>query len=107
MKLDLERAKLHLRIDSSDEDTLIEAWIDAAYLAIEGTIFRKVYATEPEIPDADRVAIAANEAINAAALLIVGHLYANREAIATAQAIELPMGAQWLLTPYINTAGGF
>lgn len=48
-----------------------------------------------------------DEAIHSAAQLIIGHLYANREAVAPGQAAEIPMGADWLLLPYINTAGGF
>ena len=53
VKIDLQRAKLHLRVDGGDEDTLIRAWIDAAYLAVEGTIFRKVYDSTEEIPAED------------------------------------------------------
>ncbi|MFT3815443.1 MAG: head-tail connector protein [Acidovorax sp.] len=107
VKIDLARAKLHLRVDGDDEDTLIAAWIAAAYLVIEGAIFRKVYQADGEIPPTDTTGIVLDEVINSAALLIVGHLYANREATVNAQTIEVPMGAQWLLRPYINTAGGF
>lgn len=107
-KIDLARAKLHLRIyaDVTEEDPLIESWIVAAYLAIEGKIFRKVY-DEFDIPVDDPTGIVADEAINAAAQLIIGHLYANREAVTATQAVEMPMGAQWLLFPYIHTGGGF
>ena len=48
-----------------------------------------------------------DEAIHSAAQLIIGHLYASREAVAPGQSAEIPMGADWLLLPYINTAGGF
>ena len=101
VKIDLPRAKLHLRVDGSDEDTLITSWIDAAYLAIEGTIFRKVYVTAADIPPEDTTGIVLDEAINSAALLIIGQLYANREASG------VPTSAQWLLRPYVNAAGGF
>lgn len=84
---------------------LIEAWIGAAYLIVEGSIFRKVY--DETIPEEDTTGIVTNEAINASALLILGHLYANREAVVQGQAVEVPMGAMWLLTPYINTDGGY
>ena len=41
-KIDLAAAKLHLRVDGTDEDALITAWINAAYLGVESRIFRKV-----------------------------------------------------------------
>lgn len=41
------------------------------------------------------------EDIEAAMLLILGHLYANRESVVVAvSATELPMGAKFLLDPY-------
>ena len=42
-----------------------------------------------------------NEVIKSAVLLIVGHLYANREdVVAGASVAQLPNGAEWLLAPY-------
>lgn len=42
-----------------------------------------------------------NDAIRAAILLTLGHLYANREDVVTAvSAVELPRGARSLLMPY-------
>ena len=42
-----------------------------------------------------------NEAIRAAVLLIVGHLFANREdVVAGVSVAQLPNGAEWLLQPY-------
>ena len=107
-KMDLARAKLHLRIDPDDtvEDVLISGWISAAYLAIEGKIFRKLYDDEAAIPE-DSTGIVIDEGIHTIAQLILGHLYASRVAVAPGQAAELPMGVDWLLNPYINTAGGF
>lgn len=104
-KIDLPTAKLHLRVDDgTDEDALIGAWIAAAYLAIEGKIFRRVYSDA--VPVLDLTGILADEAINTAALLILGHLYAHREAVADGPKSEVPMGAEWLLVPYINFDGG-
>jgi exosome complex RNA-binding protein Rrp42 (RNase PH superfamily) len=43
----------------------------------------------------------ANESVKAAVLLIVGHLYANREdVVAGVSVAQLPNGAEWLLQPY-------
>lgn len=114
-KVTLQTAKMHLRViaDLADvaphpEDTLITAWIGAAYLAVEGRIFRKVYEEGATIPAEDLTGIHTNEAINAAVLLILGHLYANREEVITGNvsAVQVPVGADWLLTPYVYYAGG-
>lgn len=45
-------------------------------------------------------AAAVPAAIRVALLMIVAHLYENREAVTMGQAIELPMGAAALLAPY-------
>lgn len=62
----LEQAKLHLRVDSTAEDTLIQAFIDAA----ESHIARQLGEDMPEKMDAPLIA---------AALLLIGDLYVNRE----------------------------
>lgn len=145
-------AKLHLRVDSADEDALIGVYITAAeQMAIalldrgvyaDGTALGVAKAAAPGELDtaiaayesaiaaaealADETAIAAaiqtagngllrakvahrqamdgmvvNEAIKAAVLLIVGHLYANREdAVVGVSVAQLPNGAEWLLAPY-------
>lgn len=43
-------------------------------------------------------------AIKSAALLTIGHLYANREATSPVEQIELPMGARALLSPLSRKA---
>ena len=104
MKIDLFAAKSHLRVYGDGEDELIELWICAAYRAVEGKIFRKVY--DAAVPAEDVTGVLAEDDINAAAMLILGHLYANREAVTDGARVEVPMGAEWLLTPYINFAAG-
>lgn len=106
MLIDLPTAKLHLRIDGSDEDVILALYIGAAEQSALDYIGRQVYA------DADTLAaavlagtggtspIVVNDAIKAAILLILGHLYANRENVATGFSVaELPMGARSLLQP--------
>ena len=45
--------------------------------------------------------IVINDAIQAACLLALGHLYANREdVVAGVSLTELPMNSRWLLSPY-------
>ena len=148
----LESAKLHLRVDSSDEDALIAVYITAAEQSAVSLLDRGVYvdgtaltAAKAAAPGALDTACAAyeaaieaaqamtddalqaaatqtaenewlkacvthrqtmdgmvaNEAIRAAVLLIVGHLFANREdVVAGVSVAQLPNGAEWLLQPY-------
>lgn len=50
--------------------------------------------------------IVINDAIRAACLLSLGHLYANREDVVTGTiTAELPMGSRWLLGPYRTGLG--
>jgi len=95
--IDLAKAKLHCRVDHDDEDTLIQAYIDAANEQIQAHLDRKVIATEAErVNENDLVD---NKALDAARLLFVAHLYANREAT-TQTIIELPLGYWSLIQPY-------
>lgn len=148
----LESAKLHLRVDTSDEDALIAVYITAAEQSAVSLLDRGVYvdgtaltAAKAAAPGALETASAAydaaieaaqamtddalqaaatqaaenawlkacvthrqtmdgmvvNEAIRAAVLLIVGHLFANREdVVAGVSVAQLPNGAEWLLQPY-------
>lgn len=148
----LQQAKLHLRVDGSDEDALILAYIGAAESMVVSLLDRNVYATEIDLKSAsvfsvpvdlstsiddyngataaargiaDQVlraeairaadialeqaklrarkvqdGIVMNDAIRSAALLIIGHLYANREDVVAGPATKIPNGAEWLLQPY-------
>lgn len=50
--------------------------------------------------------IVINKAIQAACLLILGHLFANREDVATGVTVaEIPMGSRHLLAPYRTGMG--
>ena len=62
----ITEAKLHLRVDQTAEDALLAIYISAA----EDYITQ--YLNQPSIPQ--------TAAIKAAALLIIGDLYENREA---------------------------
>lgn len=54
---------------------------------------------DPEPASSDPAAEALPYAIRAALLLMVGHLYANREAVADRQQFEVPLAAEHLLRP--------
>ena len=148
----LPEAKLHLRVDSADEDALIAVYITAAEQSAVSLLDRGVYvdgtaltAAKAAAPGALDTACAAydaaieaaeamtddalqaaatqtaenawlkacvtyrqtmdgmvvNDTIRAAVLLIVGHLFANREnVVAGVSVAQLPNGAEWLLQPY-------
>lgn len=66
--LTLTETKLHLRVDHDDEDTLIQGLMAAATAATADYLH------------ADSLDDTAAAPIKAAALLLVGDLYANREA---------------------------
>lgn len=100
--LTLPEALAHLRADAGLEDDLITLYASAAEQAAIDYLNRQVYATQAAL-DADQAnagesPMVINFAVKAAMLLILGHLYANREdAVVGATAAALPMGARMLL----------
>lgn len=108
MLVDLATLKLHCRVDASDEDTLITAYGEAADERVASYLNRNIYATQQALDAAVTAGTAGddpmvvNDSVKAAVMLLVGHLYANREAVVEAkiEMQELPMGVMFLLTPY-------
>ncbi|WP_159913037.1 head-tail connector protein [Pantoea sp. 18069] len=101
----LEQARLHLRVAGDSENSLIAIYLSAAEATAAEFLNRNVYATQAELEAAaeppEAMPIVINGAVQAAVLLILGHLYANRENSAIGvSAQELPMGAHSLLQPY-------
>ena len=68
--LSLADAKLHCRIEQNEEDTAVQAMVDAAIAAVADHLNM----------DADDLDSDAPAPVKAAALLLVADLYANREA---------------------------
>ena len=102
-----EIAIRHCRIDDDEERDLIVIYLAAAEDSCAAYLNRLVFKDEAELNNAiannqaDENAIVANSAIIAAALLILGHLYKNRESsVIGATAQELPFGAMDLLKPF-------
>ncbi len=87
--LTLDEAKLHCRIDHADEDALLGALIATATAAVADYMNM----------DADDVDDAAPAPVKSAALLLVGDLYANREAQGDRQFYKNPTFEN-LLNPY-------
>lgn len=96
----LAQAKLHLRVDHSDEDTLIQVYLDAAEQSIANYLNRNLYASDA---GSDLDGLVMTSAVKSAVLLQVGHLYANRESVSQQPGnymVELPLGVKWLIDPY-------
>lgn len=104
--VDLEIAAHHLRIDAGTVDPLVPLYLGAAEESAQEYLNRRVYATADEMAAAVLAGSAGadpmmvNDAIRAAVLLILGHLYTNREDVGTVALAALPRGSRDLLTPY-------
>ena len=90
----LEQAKLHLKVDHDDEDSDIEALIDASFIAFEESTNRKLYIENATIPADVKNGIHINAAIIQGAKLLIGHWYKNRESTGNSQ--NLPFATEWL-----------
>lgn len=75
--LDLDRVKLHLRVDGSEEDAVISGYVEAAKAHVAMHCDRILVEAEPVGPDEMGLTPDVEQAI----LLLVGHWYANREAV--------------------------
>lgn len=102
---DQARAHLHAEPDYPIEQ--VQVYLDAAEEQAQEFLNRRVYATASGMADAVLVSEAGddpmvvNKSIQAAILLIFGHLAANREDVITGTiATDLPMGSRTLLQPY-------
>jgi uncharacterized phage protein (predicted DNA packaging) len=87
----LIEAKAHLRVDQDDEDTIIELYMDAATDYIQNFLNEDL-SSDPA------------SAIKAAALLIIGDLYENREG-AGQNEIKPNPAVMNLLYPYRKNLG--
>lgn len=83
--ISLSEAKSHLKVDNTDEDTLIQVYVDAAIGYISNFLNDEDYPYAPSV--------------KAAALLIVGDLYENREG-GTEKEIKSNPAVMNLLYPY-------
>ncbi|MDD1977125.1 head-tail connector protein [Pseudomonas tussilaginis] len=75
--LDLARVKLHLRLDGDEEDSIITGYVEAAKAHVAMHCDRVLVETDPAGPEEMGLTPDVEQAI----LLLVGHWYANREAV--------------------------
>ena len=88
--ISIEEAKEHLRITHANEDVVLQLYIDAADIQIEN------YLNSSNPPK--------NAAVKAAALLLVGTMYENREAHTEKDLKDNP-AVDSLLFPYRKGMG--
>lgn len=92
--LDLATVKMHLRVDGDEEDALIGGYVAAAKAHVEQHCDRKLVETEPVEPEE----MGLTSDVEQAVLLLVGHWYANREAVAVGTiATTMPLAVESLL----------
>lgn len=102
----IEEARQHCRVDS-DDDQMLTLYGGAAEDAAQEFLNRRVYKDEDALAAAVLAGtagcdpIVVNDAIRAAVLLTLGHLYANRENVLVGSAVsEMKEGTRSLLWPY-------
>lgn len=87
----IDQAKLFLRVDHSEEDELIEGFINSALEACENHIGKPLSELGNEVP----------QTIRQAAFFLIGHYYSNRSAVIVGTSTnELPMAVESLLNPH-------
>jgi hypothetical protein len=96
--IDIDIARLHLRVDGNEEDAIIQVYLNAAIEYAKQYLNRNIVADESEKQGSD---IVMNDSIKGAILLLLGHWYAHREEEALGTiSTRLKMGTEALLFPY-------
>lgn len=107
--LELDIIKQHVRLepDFEDDDTLLDTYSNAAQRYVEHHSGRNLYADQSAIPTdvdgniTDEDALVLDDDITTAMLLLIGHWYANREAVVIgASPTDVPMAFAALISPY-------
>lgn len=101
--INLTLVKSHLRIDCDDdgENAYLQLLTDAAVKAVSGKMNRILVAESADSETSPANALVINPDVIAACLLLIGHLYENRESVTMGTMVELPMSVQYLIAPYV------
>lgn len=75
--IDLARVKIHLKVDDDEEDALITGYIESAKSHVAMHCDRLLVEADPVEPEQ----MGLTPDVEQAVLLLVGHWYANREAV--------------------------
>lgn len=102
LELDLVKQHCRIELDFIEDDTLLNTYITAAARYVETWTRRNLYQAETDAgyaEDEDRILL--TDDVKAAMLLLIGHWYANREAVATDKTpATVPFAVDSLLQPY-------
>lgn len=99
MLITLDLIKQHCRIDSDDEDELLELYESAAQQHIEKQLDRKLFADE--VPEDVANGLVVNSAIKQAMLMTIAHWYEHRESVVVGVVSkEIEEGTWRLIQPY-------
>ena len=94
--IELARIKLHLRLDGDEDDALVLGYVDAAKSHVTMHCDRELVDGAPVEPDQMGLTPDVEQAI----LLLVGHWYANREAVVIGTiSSAVPLAVDRLLWP--------
>lgn len=94
--IDLARVKLHLKVDGDEEDSLITGYFEAAKSHVAMHCDRELVEGKPAGPEQ----MGFTPDVEQAVLLLVGHWYANREAVVTGTiSTAVPLAVDRLLWP--------
>ena len=99
----IERAavKAHLRVEDDDEDAKIDGYTAAAISAFELWTNRKLVEVGGVLPDPVGNSMFITKAIEQGALLLIGHWYANAEAVVIGTITsQVPLATNALWSPY-------
>jgi uncharacterized phage protein (predicted DNA packaging) len=92
--IDLARAKLHLRVEGDEENSLITGYLESAKSHVAMHCDRELVETAPIEP----AQMGVTPDVEQAVLLLVGHWYANREGVALGiTSTTVPLAVERLL----------
>lgn len=91
-EITLAEAKLHCRVDGSEEDVLIQAYIDAALEVCQKHIGKRF---DSDTPDIDF-----NPALKVGCMMYISQLYEYRTTISDIEAKEVPFAISALWSAY-------
>lgn len=94
--IDLARVKSHLKVDGDEEDGIITGYFEAAKSHVAMHCDRELVEGPPVLPEQ----MGFTPDVEQAVLLLVGHWYANREAVVIGTiSSAVPMAVDTLLWP--------
>lgn len=110
--LTLDQAREHLRAQGVADDSDLQLKLNAAELLAQEYAGRTIFENQQALDVAtaagtvwDTPPMVVNDLVRSAILLILGHLYANREDVTTGAPVQLPTGARALIAPYRKGMG--